>query len=75
MEIAVKKKAKEVIETLSDRKARVALDFIDYLREREEWEATAELLSDKKLLMDYKAAREEIRKGKTVKWKAVRRNV
>jgi len=75
MNMTVKKKAKEAIETLSDKKARVALDFIDYLREREEWEATAELLSDKKLLMDYKAAREEIKKGNTAKWKAIKRNV
>jgi len=75
MNMTVKKKAKEAIETLSDKKARVALDFINYLREREEWEATAELLSDKKLLMDYKAAREEIKKGNTAKWKAIKRNV
>ncbi|MDO8721333.1 MAG: hypothetical protein Q7J31_03790 [Syntrophales bacterium] len=34
MNIAVKEKAKDAIETLSDKKARVALDFIDYLRER-----------------------------------------
>ena len=75
MDIAIKKKAKEAIETLSDTKARVALDFINYLREREEWDATAELLSDKKLLMDYKAAREEIKKGNTIKWKDIKRNV
>jgi PHD/YefM family antitoxin component YafN of YafNO toxin-antitoxin module len=75
MSLVVKEKAKEAIEALSEEKARVALDFIDYLREREEWEATAELLSDKKLLMDYKAAREEIKKGNTVKLKAVRKNV
>jgi len=75
MNIAVKKRVKEAIETLSDKKARVALDFIDYLMEREEWEATAELLSDKNLLRDYKAAKEEIKKGKTVKWKAIKRNV
>lgn len=36
MDIAIKKQAKEAIETLSDKKARVALDFINYLREREE---------------------------------------
>ncbi len=36
MEIAIKKQAKEAIETLSGKKARVALDFINYLREREE---------------------------------------
>ena len=75
MNITVKEKAKEAIETLSDKKARVALDFIDYLREREEWEATAELLSDKKLLMDYKAAKEEIKKGNKVKWETIKRNV
>jgi hypothetical protein len=72
---AVKKRVKEVIETLSDKKARVALDFIHYLKEREEWEATTELLSDKKLLMDYKAARGEIKKGDTIKWTAIKRNV
>lgn len=75
MDITIKKKAKEAIETLSDKKARVALDFINYLREREEWEATAELISDKKLLMDYKAAREEIKKGNTAKWKNIKKNV
>ena len=75
MDIAIKKKVREAVETLSDKKARVALDFINYLREREEWEATDELLSDKKLLMDYKAARVEIKKGTTVKWKNIKRNV
>jgi hypothetical protein len=75
MALAVKKKVKEAIETLSEQRARVALDFVDYLREREEWEATAELISDKKLLMDYKAAREEIKKGNTVKLKTIKRDV
>lgn len=75
MDTTVKKKAKEAIETLSGKKARVTLDFIDYLREREEWEVTVEILSDKKLLRDYKVAKEEIKKGKTVEWKAIKRNV
>lgn len=75
MGIAAKKKAKEAIETLSDKKALVVLDFINYLSEREEWEATDELLSDKDLLMEYKAAREEIKKGNTVRWKSIKRNV
>lgn len=74
MGIAAREKAKEAIETLSDKKALVALDFINYLNEREEWEATEELLSDKDLLMEYKAAREEIKKGNTVKWKSIKRN-
>lgn len=75
MDITIRKKVKEAIKTLSEEKARVALDFITYLGEREEWDATGELLSDKKLLMDYKAAKEEIKKGNTVKWNAIKRNV
>lgn len=75
MDITIKKQAKEAIETLSDKKARVALDFINYLREREECEATDELLSDKRLLMDYKVAKDEIKKGNTVKWKNIKRNI
>lgn len=75
MNTAVKEMAKEAIETLSDKKARVVLDLIGYLREREEWEATDELLSDKKLLMDYKTAKAEIKKTDTVRWRDIKRNV
>jgi PHD/YefM family antitoxin component YafN of YafNO toxin-antitoxin module len=72
---SIRTEAKEALDALSEKKVSVVLDFIDYLREREEWEATDELLSDKKLLRDYRKAREEIRKGKTVKWRSIRRNV
>lgn len=75
MSVAVKRQLKKAVETLSDKKAVVALDFVDYLKEREEWEATEEILSDKNLLRDYKAAKEEIKKGNTVKWKTIKRNV
>ena len=75
MDITIRKKVKEAIKTLSEERARVALDFINYLGEREEWEATGELLSDKKLLMDYKAAKEQIKKGNTVKWNAIKKNI
>jgi hypothetical protein len=72
---SIRTEAKEALDALSEKKVSVVLDFIDYLREREEWEATDELLSDKKLLRDHKKAREEIRKGKTVKWRSRKRNV
>jgi hypothetical protein len=72
---SIRTEAKEALDALSEKKVSVVLDFIDYLREREEWEATDELLSDKKLLRDHKKAREEIRKGKTVKWRSIKRNV
>jgi len=72
---SIRTEAKEALDALSEKKVSVVLDFIDYLREREEWGATDELLSDKRLLRDHKKAREEIRKGKTVKWRNIKRNV
>jgi len=72
---SIRTEAKQALDALSEKKVSVVLDFIDYLREREEWEATDELLSDKRLLRDHKKAREEIRKGKTVKWRNIKRNV
>jgi PHD/YefM family antitoxin component YafN of YafNO toxin-antitoxin module len=72
---SIRAEAKQAIDVLSEKKVSVVLDFIDYLKEREEREATVELLSDKRLLKNYKKAREEIRKGKTVKWRSIKRNV
>jgi PHD/YefM family antitoxin component YafN of YafNO toxin-antitoxin module len=72
---SIRAEAKEAIDVLSEKKVSVVLDFIDYLKEREEREATVELLSDKRLLRNYKKARKEIRKGKTVKWRSIKRNV
>jgi PHD/YefM family antitoxin component YafN of YafNO toxin-antitoxin module len=72
---SIRAEAKEAIDVLSEKKVSVVLDFIDYLKEREEWEATVELFSDKRLLRNYKKARKEIRKGKTVKWRSIKRNV
>lgn len=61
--------------TLSLSKRLVLPLILLIISEREEWETTAELISDEKLLMDYKAAREEIKKGNTARWKAIKRNV
>jgi hypothetical protein len=45
---SIRAEAKEAIDVLSEKKVSVVLDFIDYLKEREEWEATVELFSDKR---------------------------
>ena len=41
----LKKEAKKAIDKLSEEKVRVAIDFIDYLKEKEEMEATLEILT------------------------------
>lgn len=43
-------KAHEIIETISDKKIAEVVDFLEYIKIKEEVEATNEILSDKKLL-------------------------
>lgn len=76
--IALKKEAKKAIDKLSEEKVKVAIDFIDYLKEKEEMEATLEILSSRELMTQIEEAEKAIKKGKLdefVPWEKVRRNV
>ena len=70
------KRVMEEIKTLE--RLRVALDFIEYLEEKEEWEATLEVLGDEETMENIKAADEawEARRMEEfVPWEKVRRDV
>jgi hypothetical protein len=71
----LKREAKQKIDLLSDDKLKVAFDFLNYLEEREEWEATEELLQIPNLLEEYRRAKAEIKAGQTVKWSEIRIDV
>ncbi len=71
----LKKEAKQKIDRLSYDKLKVAFDFLSYLEEREEWEATEELLQIPNLLAEYRQARDEVKACQTVKWSEIRRDV
>jgi PHD/YefM family antitoxin component YafN of YafNO toxin-antitoxin module len=74
----LKRQAKRAIDELSEEKVRVAVDFIDYLKEKEEMEATLEVLSSHELMEQIAEAERSIRKGKTedfIPWEKVKRNV
>ena len=76
--IRYQKRAIEKIKTLSDSRLKAALDFIEYLEEKEEWEATWEVLRDKESLENIKAADddwESRRMEKFISWAKVRRDV
>jgi mRNA-degrading endonuclease RelE of RelBE toxin-antitoxin system len=76
--IALKKEAKKAINDLSDEKVKVVKDFIDYLKEKEDMEATLEVLSSREMMSQIKEAEEAIQKGKTgefIPWNKVKRNV
>jgi len=76
--IALKKEAKKAIDELSEEKVKVAIDFIEYLKEKEEMEATLEILSSHELMTQIEKAEKAIKKGKLdefVPWEKVKRNV
>lgn len=74
----LKREAKKAINELSNEKIKVAIDFIDFLKEKEEMEATLEILSSHELMAQIEEAEKAIKKGKLdefVPWEKVKRNV
>lgn len=74
----LKREAKKAIDELSEEKVKVVIDFIDYLKEKEEMEATLEILSSRELMAQIEEAEKAIKKGKLdefVPWEKVKRNV
>ena len=76
--IKYQKRVIEKIKVLSESRLKAALDFIEYLEEKEEWEATWEVLSDKDSMENIKAADdawEDRRRVEFIQWEKVRRDV
>ena len=76
----LKKQAKKAIEELSEEKVKVAIDFIDYLKakEDEDMEATLEILASHELMTQIEEAERSLKKGKSgdfIPWEKVRRDV
>ncbi|HAP67270.1 MAG TPA: hypothetical protein DCQ99_05640 [Nitrospinae bacterium] len=78
MQTALKREAKKAIDELSNEKIKVAIDFIDYLKEKEEMEATLEILSSRELMAQIEEAEKAVKNGKPdefIPWEKVKRNV
>jgi len=76
--IALKRQAKKAIDELTEEKVRVAMDFIDYLKSKEEMEATLEILSSQELMVQIQAAERALKSGakmEFISWGKVRRDV
>lgn len=65
----------KILKNLSFEKLKVATDFLEYLEEKEENDATLEILKDSNLMEKIKKGKEDIKKGKWVKFDRVKRNV
>lgn len=60
-----KKKLLEEVEELSEPRLRAVLDFASFLREREEWGATLEILGDEEVMAAIQRSREAWAAGRT----------
>ena len=74
--VQIKERTKQAIDRLSEARVRLILDFIEYLNEKEEWEATREILEDKGMMEDIRACDEDLEKGEMdnfMPWNEVKR--
>ncbi len=75
----LKKNLLHTIAELPSSRLKVALDFLTYLKERDaEWEATTEILHNKKLIRDIRTAKRDVankRHGAFASWQSVKRYV
>jgi len=72
---AILSEAERRLRSLSLERLRVANDFLAYLQEREENEATAELLSIPGFEVAFRRAAEQADKGEVVPFEDIRRDV
>jgi len=72
--VEIKNKIHHTIDSLPPEKLDAILAFLEDLQRSSEDE-TAMLMSDPDFVKDYQKAKEDIRTGKTVSFKAIRRDV
>ncbi len=69
----LKERLESLIAKLPSDKLALLVDFAEYLRDREEWEATWELLGDPKMRKDVMEGRRQARQGEGKPWRKVQK--
>ena len=72
---SLKTKARKLLDHLSEDKAKVAVSFLEFLEEKECWEATKEILRDRELMASIQRGKEDIAKGRARPWREVKKDV
>jgi hypothetical protein len=76
--VAYRREAHAVLAELGEAELRVARDFLEFLRLKEKGDPTLEILENRGMMRDIRAAREDLRRGrrsKLVPWDRVKRDV
>ena len=71
----LQQQAMMLIERLPTEKLRAAIDYMNYLYDKEAWEATYELASDPEIVKSLKQAEADEKAGRLKNWADVRRDV
>jgi hypothetical protein len=69
---ANRKIAIKLLDSLPEEKLRETITFMKFLQQKEEWEATEEILSDSRLKTAWQKGKKEVAKGKTESWENVK---
>lgn len=72
---SLKKLAKKLLEDLPEEKIKETVTFMKFLQEKEELEATEEILRDKRLLTKWRKAKKEVEQKKTKSWEKVKKKL
>jgi PHD/YefM family antitoxin component YafN of YafNO toxin-antitoxin module len=72
---SLKERLEALLAELPSDKLALLVDFAEYLRDRKEWEATWELLSDPKMRKDVMEGRRQAEQGKGKPWREVQKRV
>ena len=67
----MKTKAKRILDHLSEDKAKAAVSFLEFLEEKECWEATKEILRDNEVMASIQRGRADIAAGRVKPWKEI----
>ena len=71
----LQKQAMMLIERLPKKKLKAAIDYMNYLYDKEAWDATHELASDPEIAKDLKEAEADVKAGRLKSWADVKREV
>jgi hypothetical protein len=76
VESSLYEQAIEQLKHLSEERIKEAIDFMEYLRNkelREEWKATEEILADEEMMKGIMEGEAQIARGECVRWEDVKR--
>jgi PHD/YefM family antitoxin component YafN of YafNO toxin-antitoxin module len=71
----VEERLEVLLSALPPQKLRQIADYAEYLKSREEWEATRELLSDPGMRKDVEEGRAQAKRGNGARWRDIQRRV